>query len=408
MFQPRPNAFRSVLPLLLLAAACTGPAGPRETFHLPAAVTTARRVVEVFERRHVDGGRLDDARSRWMFEHLLSRLDPGREPTRACGHVRAELVHWAERLDDALWEGDLGFPELAAQRCTGRVIGRTQARSLLFDALAKSFDPHSAFLPPGPLAAVDEPTFARAQVVERAGARIGHLVVPSLYLRFDGRSTSGDLVHLVQGLKQRKAQVLLLDLRGNGGGVMSEVPKMAAMLTGPVAAGYVLEREPPPITLVEPRQHQVWHGPLVVAVDGWTASGAELLASALQDHGRALVAGERTQGKGTVQSLVWLSSPLGTRVPAVRVTSARMFRPSGTGLQRTGVVPDIPLALSAQVERERDRPGALPARDLQVTGVVAPLMLPARLRAELTAAAAGRDGTEALLRLSALWSTVQR
>jgi carboxyl-terminal processing protease len=76
--------------------------------------------------------------------------------------------------------------------------------------------------------------------------------------------------------------------------------------------------------------------PLVVLVDRGTASASEVLAGALQDHGRALIVGERTFGKGSVQSVLPLRNGAG-----IKLTTARYYTPSGRSIQASGILPDI-------------------------------------------------------------------
>ena len=76
--------------------------------------------------------------------------------------------------------------------------------------------------------------------------------------------------------------------------------------------------------------------PLLVLVDRGTASASEVLAGALQDHGRALIVGERTFGKGSVQSVLPLRNGNG-----IKLTTARYFTPSGRSIQAEGIRPDI-------------------------------------------------------------------
>ena len=77
--------------------------------------------------------------------------------------------------------------------------------------------------------------------------------------------------------------------------------------------------------------------PIIVLVDAGSASAAEIVAAALQDHRRALVMGERTFGKGSVQTLI----PLGRGSTALRLTTARYYTPSGRSVQEGGISPDI-------------------------------------------------------------------
>ena len=103
---------------------------------------------------------------------------------------------------------------------------------------------------------------------------------------------------------------------------------------------------------------------MVVLIDGRSASAAELVAAALQENGRAIVMGQRSYGKGSVQSVV----PLGADKGALRLTTALYHGPSGRTVQGTGVGPDIELIINApptapRLRRETDRTNALPGGD---------------------------------------------
>ena len=103
---------------------------------------------------------------------------------------------------------------------------------------------------------------------------------------------------------------------------------------------------------------------MIVLIDGRSASAAELVAAALQENGRAIVMGQRSFGKGSVQSVM----PLGGEKGALKLTTALYHSPSGRTVQRTGVVPDIELLAPTEktgraAQREADRPQALPGAD---------------------------------------------
>src|SRR5256886_11495390 len=97
--------------------------------------------------------------------------------------------------------------------------------------------------------------------------------------------------------------------------------------------------------------------PLVVLVNGGSASASEIVAGALKDHGRALLIGRRTYGKGSVQTVMPLA-----RGGAVKLTTSRYFTPSGTSIHGKGIVPDI----------VQEGPGAPPAELLTGRGAAAP------------------------------------
>jgi carboxyl-terminal processing protease len=104
--------------------------------------------------------------------------------------------------------------------------------------------------------------------------------------------------------------------------------------------------------------------PMVVLIDGRSASASELVAAALQENGRATVMGQRSFGKGSVQSTVSLGADKG----ALRLTTALYYGPSGRSVQRTGVGPDIELVAApgntaGARRREADRAQALPGAD---------------------------------------------
>jgi carboxyl-terminal processing protease len=160
-------------------------------------------------------------------------------------------------------------------------------------------------------------------------------------------------------------RALVLDMRGNGGGLLRE-----AVIT---ADAFLTEG-----TIVSLRgrtagNQRSWHAdrtehlpgiPMVVLIDGRSASATELVAAALQENGRATVIGQRSFGKGSVQSIVSLGGDKG----GLRLTTAIYHGPSGRTVQRTGVGPDIELVDTAVTSatarrREADRAQALPGAD---------------------------------------------
>jgi carboxyl-terminal processing protease len=135
----------------------------------------------------------------------------------------------------------------------------------------------------------------------------------------------------VAGLVSRGMTTLLLDLRSNPGGLRDEAVRAADLFLDPGQP--ILEtrgRAPGDNLRLHDTAVQRWPTlPIVLLVNGGTASAAEILAGALQDHDRAVVVGSPTYGKGLVQTVF----PLGDRV-ALRLTTARWFTPSGRSIQR--------------------------------------------------------------------------
>lgn len=192
--------------------------------------------------------------------------------------------------------------------------------------------------------------------------KLGVIKLPSFYgdigkkrvSLFGGKekstSTTDDVALLVEKLKEKGMDGLVLDLRNNGGGLLDEAIRLAGLFIdeGPVVQvktskgqKRIFEDETP---------GAIYHGPLVVLTNKLSASASEIVAGALQNYGRAVVIGDsRTHGKGTVQTVTEVGrfiAPLGTSQPdvgAVKLTIQKFYLPNGHSTQKRGVVPDIQL-----------------------------------------------------------------
>lgn len=156
-------------------------------------------------------------------------------------------------------------------------------------------------------------------------------------------ATTHDVAELLKEVKASDSDGLILDLRGNGGGYLNE----AVSLTG-----LFIDQGPVVQVVSKPNRRQVhrdrdtniaYDGPLVVLIDRYSASASEIFAGALQDYGRALIIGERSFGKGTVQYPRPLRDGNNARKSQIKFTNAQFFRISGSSTQHRGVIPDIVL-----------------------------------------------------------------
>jgi carboxyl-terminal processing protease len=158
---------------------------------------------------------------------------------------------------------------------------------------------------------------------------------------------------------------IVLDLRNNGGGLLDQAISVSDLF---LSGGEVVStqgRRPGDIERYNARSGEVFRGvPMVVLINGGSASASEIVAGALQDRGRAKVLGLTSFGKGSVQTVI----PLGAEKGAIRLTTARYYTPAGRSIQATGIEPDIEVAQrriseedlkSVNLWSEADLPNAL-------------------------------------------------
>jgi len=204
------------------------------------------------------------------------------------------------------------------------------------------------------------------------GRRIGVIDIPAFYRDFaaqsagdpDFRSTTRDVRRILADLQKQGVEGVVIDLRQNGGGSLTEAVELTGLFIkqGPVvqvrdAEGNVdVERDPDP--------KEVYDGPMAVLVDRNSASASEIFAGAIQDYKRGLILGEPTYGKGTVQTLVDLSRFVrkDEDLGRLRLTMAQFFRVNGGSTQHRGVMPDIlfPTVQGGPPHGERALEKALP------------------------------------------------
>jgi carboxyl-terminal processing protease len=157
-------------------------------------------------------------------------------------------------------------------------------------------------------------------------------------LKFD-RSAAEEVRSALIFLESRGVEGYVLDLRGNPGGLLSASVEIAQMFLedGPIVT---LKRRSG-TQVLESTDNVVTDNPLVVLVDGGSASSSEVLAGALQDRERAILVGTRTFGKGVVQSVEVLQNQA-----FLSVTVARYLTPDGRDIHQQGITPDLLAELS--------------------------------------------------------------
>lgn len=176
-------------------------------------------------------------------------------------------------------------------------------------------------------------------LLHQNGKNIGVINIPSFY-----NNLTEDVRKELTALKEQKVDGIIVDLRGNGGGSLPEAITLTGLFIdkGPVVQ---IREGNGRITQNDDTDASVFYeGPLTVMVDRYSASASEIFAAALQDYGRAVIVGEHTFGKGTVQQHRGLGRIYDTfdgELGSVQYTIAKFYRINGGSTQHKGVVPDI-------------------------------------------------------------------
>jgi carboxyl-terminal processing protease len=225
---------------------------------------------------------------------------------------------------------------------------------------------------------------AKKQVVEFTNQgkamKLGVITLPSFYMDFDAyqkgdpnyNSTTRDVKKYVLELQKEGVQGIVLDLRNNGGGSLSEAIDLTGLFIkdGPVVQ---VKNSANRIEVgADDDPSVVYNGPLVVLTNRFSASASEIFAGAIQDYNRGIVVGESTYGKGTVQQVVDLKQFIkepGQEVGELKLTLQKFYRVTGSSTQHKGVTPDIelPTALDKEQFGEGSQPNALPWDEIRGT-----------------------------------------
>lgn len=195
---------------------------------------------------------------------------------------------------------------------------------------------------------------AKKSIIIQNAKKIGVITIPSFYLDFEGQqqnasdynSTSRDVSRILNELNAEHVDGIVIDLRDNGGGSLEESVSVTGLFIpgGPVVQ--ISDAAGGKMVLKDDDSRVQYSGPLAVLVNRYSASASEIVAAAIQDYGRGVIVGERTFGKGTVQSLIRLSrrdSFVGDKggLGEIKLTMAKFYRISGGSTQHKGVEPDI-------------------------------------------------------------------
>lgn len=218
-------------------------------------------------------------------------------------------------------------------------------------------------------------TYAKSSIIETDNGRLGMIYLPKFYIDFetrDNRDAFKDVAAEIEKLKKQNIQGLIMDMRGNGGGSLSTVVDMVGLFIeeGPVVQVRKPNGKKDILSDRDPRIQ--WDGPLVVMINNYSASAAEIFAAAIQDYNRGIVVGSKHSfGKGTVQVMYSLNDLVRIKdedFGAIKFTSQKFYRINGGSTQLKGVESDImfPDRFTYVDIGEKDRENAMPWDKIEV------------------------------------------
>lgn len=237
--------------------------------------------------------------------------------------------------------------------------------------------------------------------------KLGVITLPDFYMDFEAyqkgdpnyTSTSRDVQKLIKELQTEHVDGIVLDLRDNGGGSLTEAIDLTGLFikNGPVVQ--VKNSADKIETLADENPSLIYNGPLVVLTNRFSASASEIFAGAIQDYHRGVIVGESSYGKGTVQTVIKLNRFINdpnNQVGELKITFQKFYRVTGSSTQHKGVTPDIPLptALSPEQFGESSSPSALPWDEIRGTLYQKTPMISDKVISNLSKAYQGRLKTD--------------
>ncbi|MBK0370122.1 carboxy terminal-processing peptidase [Flavobacterium agrisoli] len=193
-------------------------------------------------------------------------------------------------------------------------------------------------------------------------SKVGYIKIPSFYADLEGKGGAGcaeDVAKEIYKLDKDHIKGLVIDLIDNGGGSMEEAIKLAGMFINTGAISIVIDKTHTQMLIDDPYKGMLYKGPIVILVNGNTASASEFFSAIMQDYNRALLLGNTTLGKATMQTILPLDETSATDF--VKLTINKFYRITGKSHQYIGVTPDVvlPEFYENMFQKERDFPTAI-------------------------------------------------
>lgn len=208
----------------------------------------------------------------------------------------------------------------------------------------------------------DEENSVYSFVIKQHSKKYGYLKIPSFYGDLEGNNGKGcaeDTALEILKLQKEKIKGLVIDLTDNGGGSMEEAIKLAGMFVDSGPISIVVDNSKKQEVIYDPYKGMIFKDPIVVLINGNSASASEFFSSILQDYNRAFLVGYPSLGKATMQSILPLDND--DTENYAKVTINKFYRITGKSHQGIGVIPNIkmPTVYETINAKESDSPTAL-------------------------------------------------
>jgi carboxyl-terminal processing protease len=201
----------------------------------------------------------------------------------------------------------------------------------------------------------------------KGGKTIGYISIPAFYTDWsenehDENGCANDVAKEIVKLKKEKIDGLIVDVRFNGGGSMEEAIQLSGIFIDAGPVGQYKTHEGKVYTLKDANRGTIYDGPLMIMINGYSASASEMIAGTLQDYNRALIVGTPSYGKATAQVVLPMDTTLdGTKklsqhgsASFIKVTNASLYRVNGTTAQGKGVIPDVILPDFSEADDQKE------------------------------------------------------
>ena len=292
----------------------------------------------------------------------ITRLKPG-SPAYKSG-----LIHEGDQIMALQWEGDdeVDVSDGSVEEVNSFISG-DHGKSLTL-TLKKTDGTTRKVTLQREKSLLDDDNSKVRSLILKGKRSIGFISLPAFYTDWNGEEggnngCADDVAKEIIKLKKENIEGLILDLRYNGGGSMLEAIALAGIFIDAGPVGMTRDKEGKIYTMKDVSRGSVYDGPLILLINGYTASASEMLAGTLQDYHRALIVGSPSFGKATAQVVLPLDTMFDERHVErmktadnfIKMTIDRLFRVNGTSAQQTGVIPDIYLADFSEIQSEREK-----------------------------------------------------